>query len=412
MKESRGASVYEVMKKFAIKRTAALYRIHKLSSMGLVTEYVVGKKKMYMAVEGEAMKGFFRQKIGELESELAILSKSNSKISHKSRSQRLTVSFVNYCDLLPEYRKRIEKYYDVIDYSNTQLYLSPKEFITRCKDADVIVDNRAGDLGEDILKELPRLQYIHLSTHMYGYVDLQACKDHGVSLSHLPFIYKSIGTTEFILAQTFALLRGTMQASEQVKSGVNEFRYFKGEQLRGKKAIIFGVTPGSKELCELLRGLGVEVAIYSESKVESPAFYGLSHFASIKEVFETGDIFYVPWTGDEKVELIGNIDSNFLNRIKRPVYIISVFKHPHIDFTRIRELIYEGLIKGITLDYFSNIASGDSRESEASKIMYLPSVVITPDIAWYTRDSVINMNTYTTECLEAYAQGKDDYLLI
>ena len=44
--------------------------------------------------------------------------------------------------------------------------------------------------------------------------------------------------------------------------------------------------------------------------------------------------------------------------------------------------------------------------------MYLPNVAITPDIGWYTQDSVNNMNRFTTERLIAYAEGKDDYLII
>ena len=380
------------MKRFSIQRTAALYRIEKLSALHLISEFKDGKKNIYLPVEGAALETFFKDKIAELESGLKEITSTKAHGHHKSRDQRLTLSFVNYYDLLPEYRKKIEKYYDIIDYSDTQLYLNSKEFIKRAKNADVVVNNAACEVTREMLDDLPRLQYMHTSTYMYQYIDLEACRRNNISISNIPVSYRSMALSEFLLAQTFALLRETSRAAAQVKSGVNEFRYFKGEQLRGKKAILFGTAPGTKEFIEQLRGMGVEIGVYAGKTKEDPAMYGLSRFTTQEEVFETGDIFYIPWTGDEEIPLAGNIDAQLLNKITRPVYIISIYKHKVVDFQKLRELVYSGLIKGIAFDYFPTISSDDSRKADIRKLMYLPNVAITPDIGWYTQDSVNNMN--------------------
>jgi D-3-phosphoglycerate dehydrogenase / 2-oxoglutarate reductase len=319
------------------------------------------------------------------------------------------LSFLTILILLDNTREELQKYYEIIDYSDTQLYITPEEFIKRSADADVIVNNFACQLDEKAISQLKKTQYMNLSTHMYKYVDIQALKNSHIHMSHLPYEYKSVAVAEYVLAQTFALLRSTSQASEQVKTGVNEFRYFVGEQLRGKKVIVFGAEIGTKDVVDLFRGLGVEVAIYAESSHYTPDYYGLSHFATIEEVFETGDIFYFSWTGDEYRELVGAIDETFLNMIKRPVYIISVYKHSFIDYQLLRELVYKGLIKGLAFDSFPEISNDQS--GDVRRLICLPNVIITPDIGWYTRDSIKNMNDYVVKQLVAYAKGNFELLM-
>jgi phosphoglycerate dehydrogenase-like enzyme len=398
------------MKHFDLKRTAALYHLDDLLAKGLITRYQQGRKYTYFVAESERVSGYFNEKISELQL-LQQQLQSTTVQRHRplKKGEKLTLSFVNYYDLEPDHREKLSQYYDIIDYSQTQLYISPEEFIKRAKDADVVVNNYACKTTEEIISQLPRTQYMHLTTHMYRYVDVDALKKYQIHLSNIPYSYKSVAVTEYVLAQTFALLRDTVEAAAQVRTGVNEFRYFQGEQLRGKKVIIFGTEIGAKDLIELFRGFGVEIAIYTEDPHQDPSFWGVSHFATREEVFETGDIFYFSWTGDEYKTLVGKIDKNFLDYIKRPVYIISVYKHKYIDYQYLRELLYSGMIKGIAFDSYPQIHEGQL--NDAKRLMYLPNVLITPDIGWYTKESVKNMNAHTTEQLIAYAQGNTEFLL-
>jgi len=411
IKINGGVTIYDIMERFALGRTAALYQIEKIADKGLIVTYKNRKKTVYMLLNSHALKNYFKDRISELTQDMQELIAKDKKIRFKSRNKKLTVAFVNYYDILPLYRKELEAKFEIVDFTDGKLYITPEEFVKRAKDADIVVNNYATDyFSSEMLERLPRMQYMHLSTHMYRYIDIGALRRNNVHLSNMPYTYKSIAVAEYLLAQTFALLRETVTASEQLKAGVNEFRYFRGEQLRGKKVIIFGTDIGTKDVVENLKGLGVEVAIFTDDKNVDPAFFGVGHFATEEEVFETGDILYVSWTGDEKKGLVGNIDENFLNRIKRPVYIISIYKHRKIDYKKLRELIYSGMIKGIAFDSYPEISG--SQRSEAKSLLFLPNVIVTPDIGWYTSDSIENMNKFTNERLLAYANGQDDYLLL
>jgi phosphoglycerate dehydrogenase-like enzyme/predicted transcriptional regulator len=411
IRESGGVTVYDVMREYGIKRTAALYHLAELQKKSLIARIKRGRGWLYLLVDTSQVRQFIEKKIAQLTRDLEKLTSATAPVARVSgqNGEKLTLVFPNYYDLLEDDRAKLSQYYEILDYSATQLYVSPDEFIKRTKTADVIMNNFACNFTEEIAAQLPNLQYMHLSTHMLRYVDLDALKKRHIHLSNIPYSYKSIAVAEFVLAQTFALLRDTVDAAAQVRTGVNEFRYFQGEQLRGKKIIVFGTEKGTKDLVELFRSLGVEIGIYTEDSKVDPAEFGVSHFASQDEVFATGDIFYFSWTGDEYKALVGRVDRNFLDRITRPVYIVSVYKHKNIDYQRVRELMYEGIIKGIALDSYPEIQAG--QVTDARRLMYLPNVLITPDIGWYTRDSVKNMNYHTTQRLLAYAQGNTEFLL-
>lgn len=396
------------MKKFSIKRTAALYHLQDLIEKGLVSKSIQSKTNLYLAVETEKINQHFTSVISDLQRDLKLMNAPVEQVSLPSG--KLTLIIANYYDLQEEDKKQLSSFYDIIDYSGTQLYISEEEFVKRTKHADVILNNFACKVTDELLQRLPRLQYMHLSTHMHGYVDIEAFRKYHIHLSNIPYTYKETAVAEYMLAQTFALLRATVEAAEQVRTGVNEFRYFKGEQLRGKKVIIFGTDPGTRQLIELLRGLGVEIGVYCENSKADPSYFGISHFASEEEVFESGDIFYFSWTGDEYKGLVGKVDKDFLKKIKRPVYLVSVYKHKYIDYTYLRELLYAGLVKGVAFDYYPEIGVGQTEDAKA--LFYLPNVLITPDIAWYTADSIKNINAHTTQRLLAYAQGNTEFLLV
>lgn len=410
LNEKNGATVYEVMKRFKSSRTAVLHHLRLLEKDKLISKYKNGRTYVYYVLSNEVISNYFDKKIKELKADLESILNLNSRNIGDNGSRKLNLCFVNYLDLSEESFKRLQEYYEIADYSKTQLYLSPEEFVKRAGDADVIVNNYACSVDSELLKNLPNLRYMALATHMYKYLDLKAAKDRGVHVSNIPYDYKSTAVTEFVLSQTFTLLRPIEIASRQVKVGVNEFKNFKGEQLRGKKIVIFGTDSGTLDLVNNLKGIGVEVSIYTEDHNIDPSVYGVSHFANRDEIFKTADIFYFSWTGDEYKELVSSLDSSFFKLLVKPIYIISVFKHKNIDYKALRDAIYSGKVKGIAFDYFPEISNRLNKDIDL--IMHLPNVHITPDIGWYTNRSVENLNKYLVERLVAYAKGNDKFLLV
>lgn len=412
IKAKPGINLYELCDEVSIKRTTLQYQLRKLITANLIRVEYKDKKATYYLSSLNEIQEFIKNEVARVRQQFNDLITVDFGKQNVPIREKLKLAVANYYDFIPEYRKELEQNYDIIDYSTTELYIDQSEFVRRCKDADVILSNWACSITDQVVAQLPKLQYLHVSTHMYRYVDLEALRSRGIHFSHIRENYKVIAVTEFMLAQTFFLLRNISDASREVKSGVKDFKYFMGEQLRGKTVGIIGTNEISFQLVQALKNLGTNVLVYSESSSDSANLYGLTKFSTAQELFESCDILYNTATGDSGTKLASNLTMEFLGQLSRPVYYISIQKHASIDFDLIRDLKYKGILKGIALDNMPEFQVNRlGITKELRKILYLPNVIITPDIAWYTDGSVQNMNQYSNRNLIAYLRGDTSHLL-
>lgn len=411
LQSSDGLEVSDITNVLGIKRTNLQYHLKYLLEDGLIKRVKSGKAWKYFASEDRVISKYFDNQIKELESQKKEIISIN-KIKPSSRKD-LILTITNYYDLLDEDRKELEKYYTIQDYSDKDLIITQKEFMYRAKDSDVLLANWPCDITEEMIADLPDLKYIHSSAYMYSYIDLNALQKRGIHFSHVPFEYKSIALTEYILAQTFALLRPTIKASNQVRSGITSFENFEGEQLRGKTVGIIGTDYITKDLINILRSFGTDVKICSFEKTTKPDTYGMSKFTEYKELIKNSDILFLASRVNEEASRM-NLDKKFLENLYKPTYIVSIGKPDYIDYGALRDSIYSGKVKGIAMDFVNELVIPgelDPKTNGLNKILYLPNVIITPDIGWYTKDAVRNLNKYTTEALVNYAKGNDRDLL-
>jgi len=411
IKQRKAVSIKNLQKQFQIGRTNILYNLNKLIKKELIEKQKKGRKYYYSLSPSFKIENYFQKKIDTLKNEMNQLITKDAKIKKRNK---MILAFANYFDLLPYYKTELEKYYEIIDYSNKELYLDEKEFIYRTKKADVIVNNWACEIDKSLISKLPKLKYMHVSTHMHKYVDISALKQKSIHFSYMKNEYRTISLSEFAIAQTFALLKKVTTGQDQLKSGIFEFGKFFGasEQLRGKTIAIFGTDAVSKDLFSLLKNFNVEILVYNEKRDEDPSFWGIADFSSIKEIKKRADIVYIVNSTDNLFKACKNLDSNFLRNFSKPIFLITIAKHNFIDTKFIKNQIYKGILKGIAIDYFPDIVkSKNLKDSKINEIIHLPNVIITPDIAWYSNNSIQKMNDFTTKCLVSFAKGSSKYLL-
>lgn len=398
LKQTPGASASEMGSVFKKGRTSIIYQLKYLLDEKLVTKKVESRVSRYYVGDAKSISKFYEREIKELQDELTSVIEVKST---NRKGKRMKLAFVNYFDLLPESVQKLEKYYEIADFSDKELFITKDELIYRGKDADVIVNNWGCDVDKYVVDSLPTLKYMHASTAMTIYIDEDALQKRGIHLSNIPESYRSIALEEFLLAQTFTLLRNAYISGSQFKAGVLEFRQFMGEQIRGKTIGIIGYSTFVQNFINMMKNLGVEVLMYNEREGREPDEVGLAKFSSIQDVVDKADILYWLHSADEDSYIKYRLNDALLDLIKKPIYLISIGKYEDSNIEKIRKLIYAGLIKGIAIDASF---SGKAVE-EAKRIAYLPNVLLTPDVSWYTTKSVENLNYHTVERLIAYARG-------
>jgi D-3-phosphoglycerate dehydrogenase len=446
-----GISATDLAVDLAISRSAVRHHLQVLEQQGLITQQKQGKQRLYFMASDSSVAAVYSKRIEDILAEAKQIGDQKGVVFQKltqDLGQKLGVSghdqhglgqtqgqlqveylqkriktgahkpklaFINYFDLLEGTRVELTKHYELIDFSDKELIITPEEFVYRGREAEVIVNNWGCEVDAELLSQLPNLQYMHLSTHSHSYVDLKAAQEHGVRVSHFKTDrYKKNALLEYLLAQTFALLRKVESAADEVAGGVKEFRQFRGEQLRGKCAAVFGTNDATKELVQILKNLGLEVIVHNDDKFYDPADFGVSRFASIADIHAQADIVYFLNRGALAFgNSYYNLDKTILSGFKKPVYIVSVTKHEQIDYGIIRKLIMAGRIKGIAFDFLKEFTqTAPLINANTSKILYLPNVLITPDISWYTNESVELMNAEVLEYLLAFVEGDTSNMLI
>ncbi|MEN9389676.1 MAG: hypothetical protein RLY61_760 [Candidatus Parcubacteria bacterium] len=403
----------DIQRHLGHSRTTLLYKLTKLLNAKLIIKAYEGNAAIYLPAEKTNIENYFNLHIDKtIKTQKQLLSKYKLTELRADRTKPKLV-FINYYDLLPSHYEELKAVYEITNYSNKELFISPEEFVYRGQDAEVIVNNWACDVTKSLIDQLPKLKYMHVSTHMYRYVDLKALDEKGIHFSHLQAPdYRIHALSEYAIAQTFALLRKVAVTASQLRSGVMEFKQFTGDELRGKVAGIIGTDAVSKELYYFLKNLGTEVYVHSDNAITHPHDWGLSKFTPLKSLVEQSDILYLANSEDTPPKICERLDSKLLGLIKKPIYLISITKHKYIDTKLVKKLIYNGKLKGLALDYFEDMHKiQELTDSDIRTITYLPNVLITPDIAWSTQTSIENMNIATNKYLMAYAKGDYSCLL-
>jgi len=329
--QKEGASVYDISKALQLKRTTVLYHIRKLVDIGLLVKAKKGRQNAYRLVDKATAHNILHQYEVDLSKRFDTIWKSaiNQSTATQNKKKKI-LSFINYFDLLPDVRKQLELYYEIRDFSNKNIFISLDELEFRARDAEVIVNHAGCRIDNTVLSYIPSVRYIHAPIENISFLDIDALRDAGIAVSHISDTYYYVSATvEFIIASTYALLRQVVRSAKQVETGVYTYQYFLGDQLRGKRAGIVGLNSITYELVNTLRNLGVSVQVcdcgVSQDTNLKPYDLGISEFVSQKQLLAQSDVVYIV---DGKVT---DLDSTFLNKIEKPIYLISTVRHKKVN---------------------------------------------------------------------------------
>ena len=135
----------------------------------------------------------------------------------------------------------LEKLGEVTAYDIT----SKDQLIERMKGAEVAITNKTA-FDKDVFDQLPDLKYIGVLATGYNVVDLQAARDHGVTVTNVPE-YATFATAQHTMALLLELTNLVGLHTSSVMDGdwcrCPQFCYFKGSltELAGKTLGVVGL---------------------------------------------------------------------------------------------------------------------------------------------------------------------------
>lgn len=280
-------------------------------------------------------------------------------------------------------------------------YTPADKIVERCKDAEVIIDNKVV-ITREIIEQLPKLKYIGMLSTGFNVIDTAAAKDHGIVVSNVPTY-----STSAVAQLTFALILETYNQvglhSNAVHNGewdtCRDFCFWKTPliELSGKTIGIIGFGKIGSEVAKIADAFGMNILCYVPREKPMPNYKNF-RFVSLDELARESDIvsLHCPLTP----ETTGIINAEFISKMKKNAIVINTSRGPAIDEQALADAINDGKIYGAGVDVLST-----EPPKKDNPLLSCQRCFITPHVAWAGYETRVRLLGVVYDNLKAFCDG-------
>lgn len=285
---------------------------------------------------------------------------------------------------------------DLAAYGST----APADIIPRAAAAEALIVNRA-PLTREVLSNLPKLRFIGALATGYNTIDVAAARDLGITVCNVPFY-----CVETVAQQTFALLleltNHTAALSDVTRAGgwSDGIRMSHTDhalfELSGKTLGIFGFGNIGRKVAELGAVLGMRPLVHSRTKKEMPA--GMT-WVDFHTLLRESDVLslHAPLTS----ATTGLFDAAALVEMKPTAYLVNTSRGAVLDERALADALNAGRLAGAALDVLT-----EEPPKADNPLLTAKNCILTPHIAWATRDARARLVETVAENLRAFLAGQ------
>jgi len=271
------------------------------------------------------------------------------------------------------------------------------ELIQRLRDADaVFLDYSVMDA--EVLQACPNLKFVcFLGIGYANCIDVAAATKQGVRVSYTPG-YGATSVAEYTLGLILALTRHIAFSYYSLKHGAWLSAKFQGVDLKGKTLGIVGLGPIGADVARVGAGIGMKLLGWTRNATPDRAQHGL-RLVSLEEIFSSSDVVTIHLSLNAQTERC--ISRALLGKMQSTAFFINTSRAKLVDTQALAELLQQGRIAGAALDV---------HEEEPTSMNYvfasLPNVLVTPHIAYNSKEAGQNMLRIAYATLEAFLKGE------
>lgn len=309
------------------------------------------------------------------------------------------------------------------NFPNEQLSFFPgaitDEDIVSIADAHVVCLNTDSTLHADRLAKLSVLTLVATRSTGYDHIDMAYCKEKNIAVVSVP-AYGEKPVAEFTFALMLALLRKVTVAHDATrKRESTDATHFEGANLFGKTIGVVGTGKIGRAVVHIAKGFNMNVVAYDP--YPNQEFAGVEGFSytTLEDLLAQSDIvtLHVPYMPETHHLL----DQQKMNLMKKGAYIINTARGGLIDTDALLDALRDGRVGGAALDVlegehdltdeFSLIHSDVSMERlnmviKDHVLIGLPNVIVTPHIAFNSREAVQEILDTTIGNIRSFVMGE------
>ena len=229
-------------------------------------------------------------------------------------------------------------------------------------------------------------------------IDLEAATKRGIPVVYSPHANADT-VADFTLGLIIALLRKIVDAHLATKSGKFRLKRFLGVELCNKVIGIIGFGQIGSRVAQRALSFGMKVITYDPYVKEEVLAKFNARKVSLEELLRTSDIvtIHVPLT-EKTRNLIGEKE---LKLMKSGAVLINTARGGIVNENALYKALREGWIAGAAIDVYEK-----EPPSKDNPLFKLDNIIVTPHIAFFTKEAVRRMDMMIAQDVVSVLQGK------
>lgn len=300
----------------------------------------------------------------------------------------------------------IEKLGETVRHDQTPH--DPHVIVERCRGAEIVLSNKVPLRGE-VLRQLPDLRLITTLATGVNHLDLDAAEELGVTICNASG-YSTPATAQHTVALILELCNKVWLHGESVNRGEwmqsPHFCYTLGEivELRDKEVGIVGFGSIGRRVGEVMHAMGARIAASMRNPRNPPEYEGF-RFAETAEIFAECDVVTLHCPQTEENEAFVNKD--LLATMKPGAFLVNTARGALINEPDLADALRSGKPAGAALD----VISAEPMKPD-NPLRGVPNLIMTPHIAWASRDSFRRLLATNAGNIEAFRAGEPRNVLV
>lgn len=254
-------------------------------------------------------------------------------------------------------------------------------------------------VSERVIDHLPRLRMINTRSAGFDHIAAKYALDKGVAVTHVPDYGPQV-VAEHAFCLLLACARNLVAADRSVKEMKRfDFEPFMGIELKDKVLGVVGTGKIGAEVIRIAQGFGMKVVAFDVYRNETLARKYDFPYLSLEEVLRESDFvtIHVPLTPSTE----NLIDRAAVRQMKQGSILINTARGRIVDEQALREALDSGRLTAVGLDVIE-----DESHPEDDPLLGSERTIMTPHIAFYTKESISRMFDESIRTMRAFVAGQ------
>ena len=265
-----------------------------------------------------------------------------------------------------------------VDY-HASLPAAPGVLVERIGNAEAVINIRSSiEFGADVFAACPKLKVLSLWGTGTDHVDLEAARQHGVSVTNTPGV-SAVAMAEHALALMLAVAREIPRIDAKTRQGAWPRGFV--TQLHGKTLGVVGLGAIGLQTARIARGIGMQVLAWTRHPAGKPLEGTGVELVALDELYRRSDV--VSLHVRLAPETRGMVGRREFALMKDSAILVNTARGPVVEEAALVEALESGSIRGAGLDVFDTEPLPEDHALSA-----IPNVVMTPHAGGVTAEAL------------------------